>query len=94
MTAFQSDTLLTDDDRARISEIVCEVLDINPEEIIPDGSFAEENGADSMALIALSASLERAFDVEVEESELDRMRNLNGVLAVLGEAIAATRAAR
>jgi acyl carrier protein len=94
MTAPHSETVLSDEDRARIKQVVCEVLDVQPAEITPAGLFTDEVNADSMSLLAMSASLERVFDVEIEETELDQMTSLNGVFSVVGAAIAAARTAR
>lgn len=91
MTVSQPETTLTDDERARIKDVVCEALDVDPDEVTPTGSFAEENGADSMSLVALGASLERTFDIEIEDEKADQMSNLESVIAVVGEALAAAR---
>ena len=89
MTASMPETILADEERARAKDVVCEVLDIEAEEITPTGSFTHEFGADSMSVVALSASLERAFDIEIEDEKVVQMDDLEGVYAVVGEALAA-----
>ncbi len=91
MTASQPMTTLSDGERARIKDVVCEVLDVEPGEVTPTGSFTEDNGADSMSLVALGASLERTFDIEIADDKVDRMNNLEDVIAVVGEALTANR---
>lgn len=91
MTAPVPETALGDEERARIKDVVCEVLDIEPEDITLTGSFTEEYGADSMALVALGASLERTFDVEIEDCKVDLMDDLKNVFVVVGEALATSR---
>jgi acyl carrier protein len=91
MTRSQSEVTLTDDERARIKDVVCEVLDVDPEEVTPTGSFTQDIGADSMSLVALGASLERTFDIEIEDEKVDKMDSLEGVIAVVGEALTASR---
>lgn len=91
MTAPLPETTLADEDRARIKDVVCEVLDIETEEITPTGSFTDVYGADSMALVALGASLERAFDVEIDEEKGFLMDDLESVFVVVGEALATSR---
>ena len=47
-----------------------EVLQVAPEAIVPDASFAEDLDADSLDLVELIMALEEAFDITVEEDEL------------------------
>jgi acyl carrier protein len=91
MTVFGPETTLTEDQRSRVKDVVCDVLDIDPAEITLTGSFTEDNGADSMSLVALGASLERVFDIEIEDEKVDQMKNLEGVIAIVGEALAEGR---
>jgi acyl carrier protein len=91
MTAPLPETTLADEDRARVKEVVCEVLDIEPEDMTPTGSFTEKYGADSMSLVALGASLERTFDIEIEDTRVDLMDALESVFAVVAEALATSR---
>ncbi|RMI36802.1 acyl carrier protein [Actinomadura harenae] len=75
--------------RAQVREIVAEILELDPEEILPASHFREDHGADSMSLIDILGSLEKEFDVSIDETELARMVSLDGVLAVLADAEAA-----
>ena len=47
-----------------------EVLQVAPEAIVPDASFADDLDADSLDLVELIMALEEAFDITVEEDEL------------------------
>jgi acyl carrier protein len=87
MTAPLPETALTDEVQARIKNVVCEVLDIEPEDLTPNGSFTQHYGADSMSIVALGASLERTFDVDIEEEILDRIDDLDSAFEVVGEAL-------
>lgn len=91
MTRSQPEVTLTDDVRARIKDVVCEVLDVDPDEVTPTASFTQEIGADSMSLVALGASLERTFEIEIEDEKVDRMDSLDGVIEVVGEALTVSR---
>ncbi|MEU7647517.1 acyl carrier protein [Streptomyces huasconensis] len=74
--------------RAEIKEIVCDVLEIDLEEIKETGLFKEEYDADSLRSIELLAALEKNFGVVIDQAELARMVNLEGVYAVVEEAAA------
>ncbi len=69
-----------------IKDIVCEILELDGSEVTSTSLFKEDHGADSLRAIEILAALERAFHVTIEQSELSRMTNLEGVYAVVAEA--------
>ena len=84
-----TDTQLTDTQRAerigRITRIVSDHLEIEPDEIAPDDRFVEDHGADSLALIGVLAALEAEFKVGIDQSELPRMTDISSVERVITE---------
>jgi acyl carrier protein len=48
-----------------------EVLNVSPDKVTPEARFAEDLDADSLDLVELVMALEEAFDITVEESELE-----------------------
>ena len=48
-----------------------DVLSVDAEKVTMDARFNEDLGADSLDLVELVMALEEAFDVSVDESELD-----------------------
>jgi len=48
-----------------------EVLQVDPAAIVLTASFADDLDADSLDLVELVMALEEAFDITVEEDELD-----------------------
>ena len=47
-----------------------EVLAVDPAQVTPEASFADDLGADSLDLVELVMALEETFDIEVGEDEL------------------------
>ncbi|MEU1513098.1 acyl carrier protein [Streptomyces sp. NPDC005811] len=80
---------LTAGDRARIKEIICDILEIEPDDMTDTSRFKEDHEADSMGAIEILSQLERAFGTDIDQAELSRMVNLDGVVTVVGEAVAA-----
>lgn len=70
-----------------IKQLVCRVLEVDEEKVSDNDLFTDDLGADSMKLIELLAHLEIEFDVEIDESELERLVNLRGVYEVLSAAL-------
>jgi acyl carrier protein len=76
----------TDTRKQEIKDIVCEILELEPEEVTETSLFKEEHGADSLRAIEILASLERKFGVLIDQAELVRMVNLENVYVVVEEA--------
>ncbi|MEU3725630.1 acyl carrier protein [Streptomyces sp. NPDC031705] len=72
--------------KEQIKEIVCDILELDLDEVTETSLFKEEHDADSLRTIEILASLERVFGITLEQAELSRMVNLVGVYAVIAEA--------
>lgn len=55
----------------KFRECAVEVLQVPADKVTKDARFAEDLDADSLDLVELVMALEEAFDVTVEESELE-----------------------
>ncbi|WUS99993.1 acyl carrier protein [Streptomyces sp. NBC_00708] len=76
----------TQDERIdTIKEIVCDILEIEEDEVTPTSLFKEDHDADSLRAIEILAALEKEFGVVINQSELPRMVNLTGVYEVVSE---------
>jgi acyl carrier protein len=82
-------TAAVDTDRmARIKRIVCEILELDEDEVTETSLFVEDHDADSLRAIEILASLEKEFGVLIDQAELSRMVNLATVYEVVSETIA------
>ncbi|WEO94744.1 acyl carrier protein [Streptomyces sp. FXJ1.172] len=79
-------TAITSEDAAKVKEIVCEILELEEDEVTGTSLFREDHDADSLRAIEILASLEKEFKIVIEQSELARMVNLQGVYDVVAEA--------
>lgn len=69
----------------RIKEMVCEILEIDVEEVTETSLLKEDHGGDSLRAIEILAALERNFKVKIHQDELARMVNLKGIIEVVDE---------
>jgi acyl carrier protein len=53
-----------------------DVLSVEADKVTMDARFNEDLGADSLDLVELVMALEEAFDVSVDESELDGVQTV------------------
>ncbi|MEV7439332.1 acyl carrier protein [Streptomyces griseoviridis] len=72
--------------KQKIKEVICDILEIDEDEVTETSLFKEEHDADSLRAIEILAALERTQKVTIDQSELSRMVNLEGVYAVVTEA--------
>ncbi|MFE6764015.1 acyl carrier protein [Streptomyces sp. NPDC057689] len=74
--------------KQNIKEVVCDILEIDEDEVTEVSLFKEDHDADSLRAIEILAALERTQHVTIDQAELSRMVNLVGVYAVIEEASA------
>jgi acyl carrier protein len=53
-----------------------EVLQVPADKVVPEARFSEDLNADSLDLVEFVMALEEAFDISVEESELDEVKTV------------------
>ncbi|MBQ7295363.1 MAG: acyl carrier protein [Clostridia bacterium] len=63
------------DTLSKIKEIICERTDIKPE-LLTEETTLEETGADSIDIIEILMALEDAFDIDIPDSDAERLRNI------------------
>ncbi|GAA4548810.1 acyl carrier protein [Amycolatopsis samaneae] len=74
--------------RHTIKELVCDILELEPDEVTSTSLFKEDHDADSLSAIEILSVLERTFHLTIDQAEMSRMVNLDGVCAVVEEAAA------
>ncbi len=71
---------------AEIKDLVCDILELEHEEVTQTSLFKEEHGADSLRAIEILATLEKTFSVKIPQAEMVKMVNLDGVYGVVRNA--------
>ncbi|MCH7387822.1 acyl carrier protein [Acinetobacter modestus] len=57
----------------RIKEIIIEQLRVNEEDVLPNASFTDDLGADSLAVVELIMALEGEFGIQIPYEEAERI---------------------
>ena len=60
-----------------------EVLQVEAAAVVPEATFAEDLDADSLDLVELVMALEEAFDVTVEENEIEGVETVGQAYALI-----------
>jgi acyl carrier protein len=64
----------------RLKEIIAEQLGISEEEIVPEASFVDDLGADSLDLVELIMALEEEFDMEISDEEAEKIQTVQDAI--------------
>ncbi len=64
----------------KIQELVAEGLGVEAEKVVPEASFKDDLGADSLDLFELVMSFEEEFGVEIPTEELEKMNTVQDVM--------------
>ena len=82
-----------EDVEAKVTEVLLEILDIQPEEIVPTARFVDDLQATSIDLVEIVAVLQNTFDIDIDEAQVARLRTVQDAVDFFQAAIAAKRGA-
>ena len=82
-----------EDVEAKVTEVLLEILEIKPEDIVPTARFVEDLQATSIDLVEIVAVLQNTLDVDIDEAQVARLRTVQDAIDFFQEAIAAKRGA-
>jgi acyl carrier protein len=77
---------ISDAQRAQVKAIICDILELDPDDVTETSRFIEDHGADSLQAIEILANLERELVITLDQTDLSRMTTLREVCAVIEEA--------
>lgn len=60
----------------KLVEIICNYVEVEPEKITPDSRFMEDLGFTSFDFMSMLGEIEDTFDIEVDETEVVKIRNV------------------
>jgi acyl carrier protein len=67
----------------KVIKLVMEQLDVTREECVPEASFIDDLGADSLDLVELIMEMEEVFGIEIADEELEKIRTVKDVIEFL-----------
>jgi acyl carrier protein len=65
----------------RVKKIIAEKLSVDLEEVVPDASFVDDLGADSLDLVELIMSMEEEFDTDISDEDAEQITTVKDAIA-------------
>ena len=60
----------------RVAGIIVEQLGITKAEIVPEASFIDDLGADSLDIVELVMAMEEMFDIEIPDDDAEKIQTI------------------
>ena len=57
----------------RVKKIIVDQLGVNSEQVVPEASFIDDLGADSLDTVELVMALEEEFDIEIPDEDAEKI---------------------
>ena len=69
----------------KVKKIIAEKLSVELDEVIPDASFVDDLGADSLDLVELIMAMEESFDIEISDDEAEKLQTVQDAISYIKE---------
>jgi len=69
----------------KVQKIICEQFGIEASSVNPESSITDDFGADSLDLVDLAMTIEDAFDIEVPDEELEKIKTVADIVKFIEE---------
>ena len=69
----------------RVKKIIAEQLGVEEEEVVPEASFVQDLGADSLDTVELVMALEEEFGIEIPDEEAEKMQKVSQAIDYIKE---------
>lgn len=61
-------------------DIIVEQLSVDKDKVVPNASFVDDLGADSLDLVELIMAMEEEFDVEIPDEEAEKISTVQNAI--------------
>lgn len=72
----------------KIKKIICEQLDVPEEDVVPEASFVDDLGADSLDQVELIMAMEEEFDVSIPDEDAENIGTVQDAIDYVEKVLA------
>jgi acyl carrier protein len=77
------------DIQEKVKAIICEQLDVEADTVVPEASFVDDLGADSLDQVELIMAMEEEFDVSIPDEDAEKIVTVKDAIEYIEKAQAA-----
>ncbi len=70
----------------KVKEIICEQLNVSAEDVVPEASFVDDLGADSLDQVELIMAMEEEFDISIPDEDAEKIATVKDALDYIKKA--------
>lgn len=72
----------------KVKSIIAEFLGVEADKIIPEASFTNDLGADSLDLVELIMEFENEFDIKIPDEDAEKIGTVSDAIAYIEQKLA------
>jgi len=69
----------------KVKEIIAKQLGVNASDVVPDASFVEDLGADSLDTVELVMAFEEAFNIEIPDDDAEKIAKVKDAVEYINK---------
>jgi acyl carrier protein len=69
----------------KIKQIICEQLEVKEEDVVPEASFVDDLGADSLDQVELIMALEEEFDISISDDDAEKIATVKDAIEYIAK---------
>ncbi len=69
----------------KVKSIICEQLSVDPDDVVPEASFVEDLGADSLDLVEMIMAMEEEFDLSIADEDAEKIKTVQDAINYIKE---------
>ena len=71
----------------KVKKIICEQLDVNEEDVVPEASFVDDLGADSLDQVELIMAMEEEFGISIPDEDAEKIVTVQDAIDYIEKAL-------
>ncbi|MFQ5991242.1 MAG: acyl carrier protein [Nitrospiraceae bacterium] len=71
----------------RVKKIITENLGVEEDDVVPEASFVEDLGADSLDTVELVMAFEEEFDIEIPDEDAEKILTVGRAIEYIKEKV-------
>jgi len=69
----------------KVKQIIVDQLSVAEEDVVPEASFVDDLGADSLDLVEMIMAMEEAFNVSIADEDAEKIKTVQDAISYIKE---------